>query len=312
MKTALILGISGNFGGQMAKSLLAQGWSIKAVVRDPAKAPKNLIAGNTIIGDASDEAIVNQAAAGVELIVYGLNPAYNRWYQEAMTMLEPTAKVAEQLGIQILFPGNVYAFAPQKELINELVQPNPPTDKGDIRIKMEARLKQASERGAKVTIIRGGDFIGTGNGSGWLEHVIKTKGQQVSLSFPHDSNHQHYWCYLPDFCANAARLITMQDSSYEVWHDPGLVLTQEDWLQACEQVKLPMKQSHFPWWFFYLVGPFNPVLKEILKMRYLWQENVVMDGSKMRSALGSHMNETGLIDVLKNVLSLEPNRVALK
>ena len=88
MRTALILGISGNYGLQMALALKAQGWRIKALLRDEAKAPQWLEKENRIIGDANEQAKVMAAANGVDLIVYGLNPAYHRWHIEALALLE--------------------------------------------------------------------------------------------------------------------------------------------------------------------------------------------------------------------------------
>ena len=39
MKTALVLGISGGFGGHVAQALARQGWGIRALLRDPARLP---------------------------------------------------------------------------------------------------------------------------------------------------------------------------------------------------------------------------------------------------------------------------------
>ncbi len=51
MKTALILGINGNFGLEMALALSKAGWSIKALVRDPNKTP-SFVEAKLIVGDA--------------------------------------------------------------------------------------------------------------------------------------------------------------------------------------------------------------------------------------------------------------------
>ncbi|HET8903035.1 MAG TPA: NAD(P)H-binding protein, partial [Saccharospirillum sp.] len=149
MKTALIIGINGNFGSQMALALREQGWAIRALMRDPAKAPAWLKSEFVIKGNAQDDSAVLQAAQGVDLMVYAANPPYHRWPQEAMAMLEPAVKAAEQLKLQLLFPGNVYVYAPQAAPIDEQVSMNPPTDKGLIRQQMEQRLQRASEQGAR-------------------------------------------------------------------------------------------------------------------------------------------------------------------
>ena len=108
MKTALIIGITGNFGGQMAQTLLQNGWQIRSLMRDRSKAPSWLPSSQIYIGSAQDENAVLRASQGVNLVVYAANPAYHRWHEEAMLTLEPTVRVAERLKLRILFPGNVY------------------------------------------------------------------------------------------------------------------------------------------------------------------------------------------------------------
>jgi NADP-dependent 3-hydroxy acid dehydrogenase YdfG len=39
MKKALVMGITGGFGGHVAQALADRGWSLKALLRDPAKLP---------------------------------------------------------------------------------------------------------------------------------------------------------------------------------------------------------------------------------------------------------------------------------
>lgn len=306
MKTALVLGINGNFGRQMAQALTAQGWSIKALIRKSSKAPSETPVNDLIVGSATDSALLRQTVQGVDLIVYGLNPPYHQWDPSAMTLLEPIAALAEELRLHILFPGNVYGFAPQPELIDESVAPHPPTDKGVIRVKMEQRLKQASENGAKVTLIRAGDFMGPYMHLGWIDHLVKRSSGHIKLSLPHTSDHQHHWSYLPDLCANAVSVVAIQTRSFEIWHDPGLQLAESDWCNAFHALGYEINQCRFPWWFFSIIAPFNPMLKEVLKMRYLWQQPILLNGDKWRMALGSAFQRTAFTDVLVNVLNLDP------
>jgi nucleoside-diphosphate-sugar epimerase len=292
MKTALIIGIGGNFGHQMAQALSDNGWQIKALMRDAKKAPKWLNATQIKLGSARDKSTVLQAAQGVDLIVYAANPQYHRWHEEALQMLEPTVQIAEELGLCILFPGNVYNFTPTEQRISEQQAMRAPSDKGKIRIAMEARLQKASLSGAKVTIVRAGDFLGEQMQMSWLDHMLKGKNGQYKLAMPHDERHVHYWTYLPDLCANAAMLMSKSSADFEVWHDPGLALTTHDWQEAFIANGYSVKTSALPWWVFRFIAPFNPMLREVLKMRYLWQQPVVMDGSKMQGALGARLRKT--------------------
>ncbi len=298
MKTALILGISGNFGAQMAMALHGANWQIRALVRDKSKAPNWVSSENVWVGDASDEKAVEQAAAGVDLIVYGVNPTYDRWPQDALRLLEPSVRVAEKHNLRLLFPGNVYNFAPSSEPITENASMSPVTEKGVIRVNMEQRLRLASQQGASITIVRAGDYIGPKTQLGWLDAILKQKQDHATMQFPHDEQHVHFWCYLPDFCANTAKLMSLPQSRFEVWHDEGLTLSQEDWQQAFLANGQLLKTTRFSWWLLKAIGLFKPVIGEVVNMRYLWQQPVILSGKKMRKALGENFQSTPLSEIL--------------
>lgn len=298
MKTALILGITGNFGLQMALALKTEGWKIKALLRDESKAPQWLEKENRIVGNASEKAKIMAAAKEVDLIVYGVSPAYHRWHIEAMILLEPSVVVAEELGIRLLFPGNVYNFAPNESRISETQTMKPVSEKGVIRVAMEARLRKASDHGAKITIVRAGDFIGPNAHATWMNMLLKEKNGKVKMAFPHDENHVHYWTYLPDLCENVAKLMGIGQASFEVWHDPGLALNRTDWQKAFSANGRTLKTANFAWWRFKIIASVVPLVREVIKMKYLWQQPVILDGEKMKRALGDQYSATDLTEIL--------------
>jgi uncharacterized protein YbjT (DUF2867 family) len=67
-KTVLVAGATGNQGGATARHLLAQGWQVRALVRDP-NAPAALalrdLGAQLVVGDLNDRASLDAAAAGV-------------------------------------------------------------------------------------------------------------------------------------------------------------------------------------------------------------------------------------------------------
>ncbi len=74
MKTALIIGSNGNFGTEMAIALQQAGWKVRALVRDAGKANKQLKFDEVVQGDAMSQHDVEQAASGVDVIVYAASP----------------------------------------------------------------------------------------------------------------------------------------------------------------------------------------------------------------------------------------------
>ncbi len=219
-----------------------------------------------------------------------------------MKMLEPTVLVAEQLQLRILFPGNVYGLAPSEANLNEQATNAPVTEKGEIRVQMETRLKQAANQGAKVTIVRSGDYIGPRMAVSWHSQIFKKTPQGIKMAMPHDEQHEHFWTYLPDLSANAVQLLDKPQSDFEVWNDNGFTLTTEDWKIAFASNGIATKTTDFPWWMYRLLAVVSPTLKEVMKMRYLWQQRIVLDGQKMTDALGDDLKKTPLKKIVRQLM----------
>ncbi|MEI9964656.1 MAG: NAD(P)H-binding protein [Caulobacteraceae bacterium] len=112
-KTALVLGATGGVGGEMARALAARGWTVRAMVRDPARIAQPIAGVEWVRGDAMNRADVVEAAKGADLIVHGVNPpGYRNWGDLAVPMLENTIAAARAAGARIFFPGTVYNFGP--------------------------------------------------------------------------------------------------------------------------------------------------------------------------------------------------------
>lgn len=220
-----------------------------------------------------------------------------------MQLLEPCLQAAEILGLRVLFPGNVYNYQPQQMLIDEDNEQTSTTDKGVIRQKMEQRLFKASQQGAKVMIIRAGDFIGPDMRLSWTEHMLKQKQNHWQVSMPHNNNHTHFWSYLPDICANATLLLEQAELDFEVWHDCGLALKTSDWQQAFNANGMQTKITDFPWVIFKVIALFSAELRAVIKMRYLWQEHVVLNGQKMKNKLTEKWVYTPFKDILAKIIS---------
>ena len=89
-KTALVLGATGGIGGSLTEQLLARGWTIRALTRDPARAAKGRDSAiQWIQGDAMDRAAVVAAAEGCSLVVHAVNPpGYRDWDKLVLPMMD--------------------------------------------------------------------------------------------------------------------------------------------------------------------------------------------------------------------------------
>ncbi|HEX7761334.1 MAG TPA: NAD(P)H-binding protein [Caulobacteraceae bacterium] len=296
-KTALVIGVTGNFGGHAAMALIKRGWTIRALARDPAAAarkagPRTPI--EWIKGDAMNAADVIAAAKGADVIVHAVNPpGYKNWRGLAVPMLQNTVAAAKAARARIVFPGNVYNFAPDSgAAIGEDAPQVPVTRKGKIRVEMEAMLRDATLEGARVLIVRAGDYFGPAAPNsllGWL--VNRRKNRMTSVYAPGAANIGHAFAYLPDLGETTARLLDREVdlAAFEVFHFKGHFTQGAQGLaeairRISGQPRLPI--NPFPYPMVYALSPFVEMFRELLEMRYLWRQPIGLANAKLVAFLG--------------------------
>ncbi len=296
-KTALVLGITGSVGREIARVLYGRGWRIRALHRNPDAAGK--AAGlfpdvQWLQGDSMQVADVVLAAEGAALIVHAVNPPnYHNWRGLALPMLENTIKAAHTHGARIVMPATIYNFGPDAApVLKENSPQRPPTAKGAVRVEMEMMLQRASLYGVRSLVVRSGDFFGPGAGNSWLTRgMVRATRRAKSLSYPGTPTVGHSWAYLPDLAETVARLLesTRPLANYEVfhfgghWFERGVELAEV----ICRLGNLPFRQiKPFPWWALKLAAPFVEVCREMSEMRYLWEVPLRLDNGKLCAHIG--------------------------
>jgi nucleoside-diphosphate-sugar epimerase len=293
-RIALILGATGGIGGETARALLARGFRVRAMHRSPAaQSASNAI--EWVKGDAMNAADVLAAAQGADVIVHAVNPpGYRNWKGLALPMLDNTIAAALATGARIAFPGTVYNFGPDAfPMLRESSPQRPLTRKGAIRVEMERRLESASRDGVKVLIVRAGDFFGPrSTANNWFSAGLVKPGKPLrSVTYPGAHDAGHAWAYLPDLAETFARLLEREADlrAFEVFHfrghsfERGVELAKAA-RSAADNPTAPIRR--LPWFAIYLAAPFSETLREMLEMRYLWKETVLLDNTKLLAFLG--------------------------
>lgn len=293
-KLALVIGATGGFGGEVAAALLASGWRVRAVHRNPDKARAATgLAADWVQGDALERDDVLRAAEGVQVIVHAANPpGYRNWAGLVLPMMDNTIAAGRREGARILLPGNVYNYGPDaRGAIAEDAPQHPATRKGRIRVEMERRLRQAGQDGVKSLVLRAGDFISPRADQNWIGRGLVQPGKPVrAITYPGPLSVRHAWAYLPDLAQAAVRLLEIEAelSAVASFHFAGHALDGHEMVAAFQAVvgrKLPTKA--FPWLALTAVSPFNETFRELAEMRYLWRETVLMDNARLVKALGA-------------------------
>jgi nucleoside-diphosphate-sugar epimerase len=295
-RTALVLGATGGIGGEVAEALLARGWAVRALHRDPKAAAARtpwLRGLDWRPGDAMRPADVAAAAAGAGLILHGVNPpGYRRWAELVLPMLEASIAAARASGARILLPGTIYNYGPDAfPVLDEAAAQNPETGKGRIRAAMERRLRDAAAEGVRSLVVRAGDFFGPRAGNSWFAQGLLGGARPVrTIRRPGRPGIGHAWAYLPDLAETMVRLMEREAALDPVasfhfgghWDADGTAMPD-----AIRRVIAPTPRiGPFPWWLVAAAAPFLPTLGGLWEMRHVWRVPIRLDNRRLIALLG--------------------------
>lgn len=251
-QTALVLGASGGFGGQVALALQAAGWTVRRYQR------------------GTDMAA---AAKGADLIVNGLNPpGYHNWDQLIPEITTSVLSAGKASGATLLVPGNVYPYGMEPGPWNADTPHRPVSRKGRIRAEMEARYREAADHGQRTILLRGGDFLLPEAPQMLMNRVILggvAKGKITTLG---DLDALHAYAYLPDMARAALGLVALGDAlpAYADIPFAGHAFTISDLAARVSRLSgRAMRIKAFPLWLFTLTSPFWELARELREMLYL-------------------------------------------
>src|SRR3954462_2919733 len=166
----LVLGAGGRLGHKAAEEFRDAGWTVTSLVR-AGRAARVPAGTQPIEVDALDHAAISTAARCVNGIQHALNPYYTDWSRLALPLAYSAITAAETTGATLMFPGNLYNYgSPMPPVIDETTPMRPSSRKGQMRVAIEDRMAEATERGMRAIVLRAGDFYG-GRGS-WLDLVL--------------------------------------------------------------------------------------------------------------------------------------------
>ena len=283
--TVTVLGINGHNGQAAARAFADAGWTVRGMGRSD----KHRMAGVEFVkGDAESVDDMRRAIGDSAVVVNALNLPYDKWFGGAMEA--QTARVIEAMGKSgrtMLYPGNIYNYAASLREVTPDARQVPERPRGEIRVRCEAMLRAAAERGdMQVLIIRAGDFFGRGV-AGWFDQGILA--QKGKVAAPSDLTIGHSWAYLPDL-GRAFELLATRRSEFgpfENFHFAGHFVTSGQLVAAVQKVApMPLKVTGFPWAMLGVIGLFSPMMREVSKMRYLWQNPMRLTDRRLDALLG--------------------------
>lgn len=321
-KTALILGATGGFGGELGQCMASRGWHVRAATRNKSDASATASPGKPgaidwVYADLDAPETLSAVAKNVDVIVHAVNVPYPKWDPIMFQYTQSIIELAKTANAHLLFVGNIYnAGIPTDGVITEHTKDAPIADKGRIRAELEQLILKATQDGLRATVMRFGDFFGpnvpTAN---WFNMCTKDVHKN-KMSHAGPLEIPHTWSYLPDAAeaTEAVLNIRIADNSlpnHMVLPFAGHVFSFAQLHQVLQGISgKPVKISSIPWGLFKALALFMPVMRDVLSMRYLWQHDIRMDGTALEALLGDALEQTPLEEAIKSIVPVQAETAA--
>lgn len=309
-----VLGSNGHIGNAAMIAFRDAGWAVTGLGRSNRKP----VAGTQFFkGDADEVAVVRAAIAEADVVVHALHLRYDQWGDgRAEKQLQVVLDAMAGSGKTLLFPGTIYNYRAGDRTLAPGLRQSGEKPRGEIRIRLEQMLRDAAaSSGFQVIILRAGDFFGPGNRDEWFDAAMLMDYAKGRLYHLGDLETRHSWAYLPDlaraFTVLAAQRGEMKE--FENFHFAGHWVNHGQVMAATQNaLPKPVKVAPLPWWMLRAVGLFNPVMRDVYRMRYLWRNEMELVDPRLDALLGPGFITPFEVAVTETVTELVAGRSAEK
>jgi nucleoside-diphosphate-sugar epimerase len=308
-----VFGAAGAIGPVVVPELRARGHHVRVVGRDAARLRSFGPDVEVVGADLMDPAGAATAAAGMDAVLYAVGVPYHR-FDLHPPMMRATVAAAKAAGVRrLIHISNVYPYGrPQTTLVAETHPLAPHTFKGRMRKEQEEIVLAAHDpRGLQTLVLRPPDFYGPTAANSMAGYALASMraGKTVDLLGPITTPHE--WIYVPDLAPVIADLFAVDagyGTAYNVGGAGSLTVRQfagKLFAAANRRVKFreagPMLLR--------ALGLFNPTMRELVEMSYLYETPVLLDDTKLTALLGG-LRKTSYDDGIRATVAAAFGHVA--
>lgn len=158
---------------------------------------------------------------------------------------------------------------------------------------------------------------GTGN---WFDLALAKDIARGIVAYPgRRLDAPHAWAFLPDLARAFVAVAEIPEAgpagprpAFERFHFSGHTATGAQMLEALEAAgdelcgrpagNVKWKRAGVPWGLMRLASLCDPMLRELLEMRYLWDTPHTIDGSALDAALGKPLPQTPFREAVRDAV----------
>lgn len=311
MDRIALFGAAGAIGGSIAAQLRKQARPYRVVGRGRAELEAKFSAdpsAEIVTWNPDDPASVRAAARGIDTIFYLVGVPY--WQFELHPeLMRKTLDGALAEGVRhLVLIGTVYPFGlARTERVSEDHPREPHTFKGRMRKAQEDLVLAADAAGSiRGTILRLPDFYGPNIERSLLASAFQAAiaGGRAQLVGPIDKPHE--FIYVPDVGPVAVALADEPRAYGRTWNlaGPGVIteraFVERIFQEAGRKPKFIVANKAV----LRVMGLFNPLMRELVEMNYLFTTPVIMDDSAILQLLGDikkTSSEEGIRETLRRM-----------
>jgi nucleoside-diphosphate-sugar epimerase len=292
MKCA-IFGATGAVGKALAAELAKAGKPFRVVGRSGERLRRDFGAYQKLVeyhtADLNDPQAAARAAISVDTLFYTVGVPYPQ-FEQHLKLTRIALGAAASAGVQrFVHLSTVYPYGkPEHDFVNETHPRNPHAFKGRMRKKQEDLVLAADgEHGMRTTILRPPDFYGPNSELSYVRAIFDAalNGGRANVIGPIDEPHE--FIFIPDLAKTLLALSERGEAYGQAWNvaGPGLISTRRFaelmFAAVGQQPRLRVAGKTM----LRVLGLFNPFLREVVEMHYLWTTPVKLDDSRLRQLL---------------------------
>jgi nucleoside-diphosphate-sugar epimerase len=239
--------------------------------------------------DLHDARAAAAAASGLDTVVYLVGVPYTQ-FAEHPKLTRVALEAAAESGVRrFVHLSTVYPYGkPEREFVDELHSRKPHTFKGRMRKEQEDLVLAANGRkGMRTTILRPPDFYGPTSEQSYVRAIFDAalKGGTANVIGPVDMPHE--FIFVPDLADTLWQVANTEEAYGRAWNigGPGLITTREFAELVFSTAGATLKLRAANKTMLRVLGLFNPLLREVVEMHYLWTTPVALDDSRLRDLL---------------------------
>jgi nucleoside-diphosphate-sugar epimerase len=288
-----ILGATGAVGKALAVELARAGTPFRVVARSEEKLRRDFGRYGELVeyraANLDDPRAAAAATSDADLVFYTVGVPYTNFALHPKLMRIALEAAAGSGVKRFVHVGTVYPYGVSRtEFVDESHPRDPHTFKGRMRKEQEDLVFAADGRnGLRTAILRPPDFFGPESELSYAADIFKAalEGRAANVIGPIDTPHE--FVFVPDVAKTLIALAANEEAYGKAWNlaGPGLTTVRRFaemvFVAAGQKMRLRAANKFI----LNVLGIFNPMMREIAEMNYLWTTPVKLDDSRLRQLL---------------------------